>query len=400
LNYLNLIQEKCREKWSTFNLSYCIFGLALIFLSIISLLVFSSILNDDANINDLVLGNLSISLTKNVFSIFVLYFFIINATNTKLSSTIWVCSLYFNLIILFKFKNQFLKISTLFNFLKQHYLRVDYLFIYFSFLIPFSNSFVIRENNSLRFLLVSFLFLDLYSKLRAYKPSLGSILSKLKQLTLILFLVRISFIFYVCREELLTLNCTQTVFSTQFSKLNLMENSYQSNFLNNTTLFYSSILIFNFACFIKIFQMVSNVNLKSRFGNVNIKQLFYLQIFILFIYMIIQFKLNINAYLNLDEKIKYQNELLKTINLFLAKLIYVLFLLAQAIIWYPRTELDTNKQIFYEKRVKSLILSLSLVLTLVMSESFLSIWIIVLIINLYNNYSFSWSTSKESRISL
>jgi hypothetical protein len=395
LNYLNLIQEKCREKWSTFNLSYCIFGLALIFLSIISLLVFSSILNDDANINDLVLGNLSISLTKNVFSIFVLYFFIINATNTKLSSTIWVCSLYFNLIILFKFKNQFLKISTLFNFLKQHYLRVDYLFIYFSFLIPFSNSFVIRENNSLRFLLVSFLFLDFYSKLRAYKPSLGSILSKLKQLTLILFLVRISFIFYVCREELLTLNCTQTVFSTQFSKLNLMENSYQSNFLKNTTLFYSSILIFNFACFIKIFQMVSNVNLKSRFGNVNIKQLFYSQIFILFIYMIIQFKLNINTYLNLDEKIKYQNELLKTINLFLAKLIYVLFLLAQTIIWYPRTELDTNKQFFYEKRVKSLILSLSLVLTLVMSESFLSIWIIVLIITLYNSYSFSWSTSKE-----
>jgi len=283
----------------------------------------------------------------------------------------------------------------LFNFLKQHYLRVDYLVIYFSFLIPFSNSFVIRENNSLRFLLVSFLFLDFYSKLRAYKLSLGSILSKLKQLALILFLVRISFVFYVCREELLTLNCTQTAFSTQFSKLNLMENSNQSNLLKNTTLFYSLILMFNFVCFIKIFQTVSNVNLKSQFGNVNIKQLFYSQIFILFVYMVIQFKLNINTYLNLDENIKYQNELLKTINLFLAKLIYILFLFAQTIIWYPRTELDTKKPNFYEKRVKSLILSLSLVLTLVMSESFLSIWIIVLVITLYNDYIFSWSTSKE-----
>jgi len=31
--YLNLIQEKCREKWSTFNTENCITGLILIFLS-------------------------------------------------------------------------------------------------------------------------------------------------------------------------------------------------------------------------------------------------------------------------------------------------------------------------------------------------------------------------------
>ena len=396
LNYLNLIQEKCREKWSTFNLNYCLSGLALLFLSIISLLVFLGVLNDNKVIDDLVLGKIIVSLVKDFFFMFIFYLFLIFTVNLKLTSSTWILSLFFNFNVIFKFKNQFYKTSILLKFL-NNLLRKDYLIIFLSFLIPFSNSFVIRENNSLRFLLISYIFLDFYLKLCIYKLSLLSILSKIKQLILILILVRFSFVFYVCREELLSLNCTQTMFSTPFSKLNLMENSIFLNFSNNTTLYYSLFLIFNFICFISIFRFVSNnLNLKSTLINAKIKQLFHLKICILFFYMIIQLKLNINSNLNSDDSIRNVNDVLKIINLFLAKTIYILFLFVQTIIWCPRDEPDTDKPIFLEKRIKGLVLSFSLVLTMVMGESFLSIWIIIIIIYLYFSYTFSWLSSKKA----
>ena len=106
--------------------------------------------------------------------------------------------------------------------------------------------------------------------------------------------------------------------------------------------------------------------------------------------MTIHLKLSLNSSKNLTS----ENETLKKINLILAKSIYILFLLIQFIIWYPLTMQKLNHGVCEEKMKKS-ILSMGLVITLVMGESFLSIWILISVIILYYNYSCSWLSSKK-----
>ena len=409
LDYLNLIQEKCREKWSTFNLNYCVSGLILIFLSIASLLVFLNYLNDSKYTDDATLANLSASLAKSYIIILCAYIVVLYVFDFKLSSSIGICALLFNLNVLFKFKDYFLRVRSLVDFFKAHVVRKDYVVVYLAFLIPFSNSFVIRENNTLRFLLVTTLFLDLYTKLCISKLNLAALLHKLKYLAVILFLLRVSFIFHVCREEVLTtLNCTHTIFSTQLGKISFLDtNSNASDKLsyfdlNDPTCFYMLFLIFNFACVFFIFHTVSTSNLKISLLNLTIKHLFYAKLCILFVYMSIQLKINVNSSsVGTAEALREKSEHLKSINILLARLVYVLFLAIQWVIWRPsKTALKHAKQIehLHEERLRNLILSIGLLITLVMGESFLSVWILIFVIILYVEYLGSWSNGIISQL--
>ena len=358
LSYLNVIQEKCREKWSTFNINHCLIGIFLLILSIVSLLLILNIINSKKTHS---LDELTINLAKTSSLMLAIYFVLAFCLSLNAKFSIWILGLAFNFYFILKHASQFAPISLKF-------INKQSIILLLVYLIPFSNSFIIRENNSLRFLLMSVLAVDFYTKLNIYKPSLSGIARKASYIVPILFLIRISHVFYICREEVLTLNCTQTIFSTQLSKL-----SYSAGF-------YFIFLLSNFVCISFIVYRVSKSN-----GFLKLTYIYYTQVVLLFVYFMVQLRLNLisNSELNQSE----EWSILKHFNLNLARFNYFLFLSAQLLIWssaFSRNSLKLN----------NLITSLGLLMTQVAGESMLSVWLLILVINLYFEYLSSWSYEK------
>jgi hypothetical protein len=364
-NHLTIIQDLCREKWSKFNETYCIFGILMILLSLINTLVFISKLcfdehlTNDSMVVDLYSNFCFVGLRSSLCFVFILWF--------KQSVGIW--SIIFNLMLLIKFRNDF---KYLISFLLR-FIRIDYGIYFFILLLPFTNSYIIRENSSLRFLAVSFLFYTFF------KLKKSGVL--LRNFVLMIMLVRFSSLFYVCREEVLE-SCVQTRFTIPIGKLSLT---------NEDSIGYLLFVFLNFFVMILVYLYCFKIEQWRERRQLNL--IFLCQILILFVYWMLKFAINIDN----DSRLKY-------VSVYVARVYYLLFLTSQFTIWYrKRVNFDDNfykmdkikaneKRLLISRQFYSLfssdcLISCGLLISILANESFLSIWILILIIHLFSNYA-------------
>lgn len=338
---LQLIQSKFREKWSSFNLSYCLIGIVSLCLSILTSLLVPI-------------------LTWSKFLFKAIIYSLIYAALSLLSPVLASLTvIVFNLDLLITNRSFLFSKCRESVFDKQHYT-----FLAVSFLIPFSNSFVINENVSLRFLLVSLAFVE---ALHQYKNNLKSVASC--KLLLFAILTRISVLFHVCREEVMS-KCTQYIFATQIQKMSSINKPV-----------YTLFILFNFAC---IFLVIRHVFPKSRSI---FKWLFGLQFAALCFYNLFELEhSNLESLIissKLDNQMSIHNELteiylsqLKWINIQLARLVYLLFAIGQLIIWSDQSASVLD-------RIARFSISFGFLASLVLSETKLSIWILIFILNTF-----------------
>ena len=184
--YLKLIQEKCREKWSTFNTENCILGLVLVLLSIVvAILLTISLNNNDGELQ----LNYSNVLYKTVLTSFLGYLFSFFALGIHLKVSYLLLVLNFVLIIELRPLNKIGKFKLEF--------KLEYILFLLSLLIPFSNSFIITENITSRFILISVICVGFLSNCKPLSKSL--FLTRLSYLIVLIFLIRVSVVFFVCR---------------------------------------------------------------------------------------------------------------------------------------------------------------------------------------------------------
>jgi hypothetical protein len=352
-NYLLLIQEKCRDKWSTFNIENCLVGLTLIFLSTMIICILSISHQGHLKISYLSILKKTclLALVLNVLSYFLLGF-LLNFTYT-------LCAL--NIVIICELKplqNFFLKLK----------FQTEYFVFFLSLLIPFSNSFIIRENISLKFLLISVLCIEFFSKSKNLEKSI--FLNKLFYFLLIILCIRLTQLFYVCREEVLINNCTESYFVVPLSKISFNVNQthfYLNTFLNRSILVYLTFILINFFLITSIVLYILKTN--TKFNMNGVKNLFFLQIFILFSYWIIQLFVNIS-----NDRFG-----LSAMNFYLARFFYLIFIVIQIKIWSSK---ETCQDYFGSTTY--FVISLGLLATLLSGQSSLSIWILLFILNIYS----------------
>lgn len=326
-NLLNKIQEKFREKWSTFNTIYCMLGLATLVLSILTLITKMTQLHGEDE-----------SSCSNNFELFKYWSFMLIITmafnlicGINLFSNIWLGLLIFNLTFLFRN----LKRSNLVEFLKNGFLNIfECQILIVVLLIPFSNSFIINENISLRFVLVTLLYVQ-------------SFFTKSTMPIFLTALVRTSSLFYVCREETASY-CNQTIFSTQLEKLT------PYNFSN-----YLMFIIFNFFLIFTLFVFLLKNNTTKIFSFINLLNFF--NFICLLIYNLIQLYLYEYSILN------QQWLHLKDFNIYIARLIYVCVAL---VIYLSRSS---------KFRLFNSIVAIGIFTSLISSQSLLSIWMLIFI---------------------
>jgi hypothetical protein len=350
INYLKLIQNKCRDKWSTFNIKFCLIGLISIFFSTISFILFTNSLKQRKS---------TIKYLATELSAIALVFIIINLILCKLLQSnliehLWIYVFLFNFYFFSKFKFSLRRFCEFIH----NTLRIDYFMLILIYLIPYSNSFIIGENNAIRFLLVSILFLDYYYKLKSTRNFDISCFTKF---VCMLFLLRISSKFYVCREE--AKDCQPTIFSTQLNKLEI----------NSDHFYYFLFIFLNFSLitFINI-VLILKMNLKSLFINF----LYFVNISLLFVYKYMQF-------------MESNDPNFKTFNLSLARFIYFLIFLSLV-------KICIDKSIIKFKKLCYFIISYSHLITLISSESFISIWFLISILFLYFNYQTNHNLLKNN----
>ncbi|RNA38083.1 phosphatidylinositol class O [Brachionus plicatilis] len=283
------IQDACRLKWSTFNLSFCLTGLVNLAFSILNLS-----LNKDKNIN-----------LKFVIS-FLCVYLALSLLNHNYQN-VWI--------------------YTIENFILS-----------LAFVIPFSNSYIIRENNSLRFLLTTVLFHKIYL-CRKKKDSIFRPLA-------CLILIRVCHVFYVCREELLD-SCSQSIFAQQISK---------SSF---STRVYFVFFIFNFMFISGVFFVI-----KTKNSTLN---------------LFLSASLLILGTYNFLQILSKDSTVIKYPQLLLARLSLLLFT-AQKIFAY-----SSIKRISKTNRFFFINLSVVMFASLVLGESLLSVWLLALVLHLTAN---------------
>ena len=363
--YLKLIQEKCREKWSTFNTENCILGLVLVLLSIVVAIILTiSLSNNDGELQ----LNYSNVLYKTVLTSFLGYLFSFFALGIHLKVSYLLLVLNFVLIIELRPLNKIGKFKLEF--------KLEYILFLLSLLIPFSNSFIITENITSRFILISVICVGFLSNCKPLSKSL--FLTRLSYLIVLIFLIRVSVVFFVCREENLVYNCTESYFATQLSKISF-------DLSNNTVLspfqIYIGFILFNFLLIILIILYILKSN--TYYETNRVKYLFFFQLTILFSYWFIQLFNNIsNDSLNSSK-----------VNFYLARLFYIIFILAQYMIWRDEA---ANKDLskFYLNKITNLIISLGLLITLISGQSSLSIWFLILALNIYSKHISTLSFGK------
>ena len=292
----------------------------------------------------------------------------------KSSMNLPIICMLFNIFLLSSFKRSYINLKLSFDIFKAEY------FLYILLLvIPFSNSYIVQENISLRFILVSILFFELFIRLRKQSSKNARFgLMKFAEVCFITSLIRFTEIFYVCREEALLLKCSQNIFSTQLTKLSLNEDQ------NSINSYYGFIIINLIVMSSVIFYLLksSSIKMVSRINFMVI-----VKMFLLLAYWLIQ--LVINVYQNGSD---YQ---LQNISLFIARTFYICFLVIQVMLFRDnKMSTKNNLSKVYLRTVIYSMISWGLLISLLSVESLMSIWILILIFQVYQNYRQSWNLSK------
>lgn len=374
--YLKLIQDRCREKWSTFNITICLLGILLMVFSILNLSLF---LIDEKKSSESQ-QNLVSKLLKSIIPIFGLLFLISNS-NVDSNVSFAILWLFFNVFLflnitwsnsstLSKYQSIFLDL-----FKGEHFL---YLLV---LLVPFSNSYIVLENISLRFILISMFSYELFTRLKQQaKVDRPFLIRKLIEIGSICVLIRFTSLFYTCREEALLLECTQNIFSTQITKVSFAN---ESSFL-----VYLGFISFNFTAMCSIiFYLLRPYLNRLNFSKLN--YLIALESLLLLTYWTLQ--LVINAF-----QISLTSQLNRAaINLPLV--FYVCFILSILLNCLSKDQYS-KPQDSYLSSVTYLLVNFGLLISLVSGESALAIWILILILGIYANHRSSWKQGKSLEI--
>ena len=248
---LQQIQDFYRQKWSNFNIIYCIIGIGSFILTLLIMLalIFYMKSYDKYHLNFQVTFN---AIKFNMVAI-LMFFFIIQAVgfNIEILSSSYIIAFIFY-VYLFNMK--------IFIYIRNISLPSKNTVIYFlTLLIPFSNSFVIKENICLRFCLIAIILLSC-GKLSTVKEYVKLIFA--------LILCRMSEIFYVCREEIQD-TCKRYSFSMSITKIVLEQ--------TNHLIFYLilSIIVVNATYFIFLDNKVKSPAIKRLLRIQLILQIFY-----------------------------------------------------------------------------------------------------------------------------
>lgn len=323
---LSKIQEKFRKKWSTFNVKYCIFSIISFILSILSILsklIQNSLPSIYSNSN-----NFRFLKDSGIIAILVLILGLLFRFSLPLNALLYL--ILFNITFLARNQN----LSELGAFLTNDFLKPYEILVFICInLIPFSNSFIINESSSLRFFLISLLFVEAYAR-------------KSIKFVVLASLVRFTWVFYVCREEVAS-TCNQTIFSIQLEKLS----SYSYNS-------YLLFLLFNFSIAILIYAYLAKIHLDTFLSRENILNL--TNFALLFIY-------NLNQ-LRIYDQTKSHD--LNGHSLYIARAISFL---AAVVTLLSRSD-NRNRQLFNS------MIAFGIFMSLLNSQSFLSIWILILLL--------------------
>ena len=360
-NFLTRAQDKCREKWSTFDVFGCILGLFLITFSIITLSNLISWLDNKQNN----LLEFCIYLYKVTITTLIIYFLLILLFNNSFTSIAWFINFNINFFICIK-----LKFNFNFNQFETLIKNPEYFVYSLIYLIPFSNSFIIQENVALRFILISVISLEFYYNTFNIKTTKINFILKLVNFLLILIILRVGSLFFVCREEVLVYNCTQTLFATSLSKLSFGEARTGSTF------YYLGFILLNFILILSIYLFVINSNnLNSR--KLKISYLF--QIIILPIYWALQLVQSLSNSSELGDNFFLKQCILYIARLFLIIFLFNIFLIVKEVLSITYK----NRKIFIDLIINCMI-TLSLLISLVSGENSLSIWLLILSLDLYS----------------
>lgn len=329
---LGKIQGKFREKWSTFDTTHCLLGLFSLASSIFTLIIQLSRMNRLTNESSL----------KNLRDVFLILCFL-SIPSIFLGFTFSTIILAFLFIFNLKFFINNINLLSLLDYFRHDFLKFhEIVILVLVQLVPFSNSFIINEKICLRFFTVTLLFTEAFGQ-KSFRP------------ILLCVLVRLTWVFYVCREEVASF-CTQTIFSTQLEKL--------ASFTYSNYLGY---LAFNFTLAFLIIVYLLKTYSSDRFLTPSRETVLNLFNFgILFIY-------NLNELGIYDQSLSSPETTLtfrKNLNLYLAKSIYIISILGVYL---------TKRKSAKNQLVNSMI-SIGVLMSLITSQSFLSIWILLLIL--------------------
>ena len=378
--YLKQIQDKCREKWSTFNINICVLGILLIVFSIVNLLIF---LVDDTKSSEYQ-KSLIYKLLKSIALMFcvILVLSKFNIDSNMSLPALWIM---FNIYL---FLNLISNAKTLVKcrFFPSEIFKGEHLLYFLMLLIPFSNSYIVQENISLRFILISTLFYELFTRLRQQaKVEEPFLINRLLETGSICVLLRFTSLFYTCREEALLLDCKQNIFSTQITKISFgSEVSPDQSTLNFSFVAYLAFISFNYLviCAIIYFLVRPYFN-KKTFSSLNYLILF--ELFIFFCYWTLQ--LVNNAF-----QISHTSQL-NQITIKLPLVFYVCFTLSLLKICMLNSK-DIKPQDSYLSSVTYMLVNSGLLISILSGESALSIWILILILKIYAHHRVSWTNGK------
>lgn len=265
---IQLIQDFYREKWSNFNIVYCSIGICSFILTfVIKLALMFYIQNYGKYYSEFQIRFNTGVFNVITFTSLVLVSLIVGFNIEILSSCCVI------LFILYVYVSNY----KILIFLKHLTIPNRYLVVYFiTLIIPFSNSFVIRENICLRYILIGVILLSC-SKLQ-------SVLDYLK-LVLVLIFCRLSEIFYICREEIQD-TCKRLSFSLPVTKIGDEEAQYVTFYV------LLSIVVVNITYFSCVEKHVKRLAIKYLLRFQLLIQIFY------WILLLINFK---DFYFNLQQ---------------------------------------------------------------------------------------------------
>ena len=368
LNDLQTIQLKFRDKWSTFNVGECLIGIFLVFLCLFTsfIAIIQLLKNNELKVVDELYSLLSFVLLNRVFFYLAVYLGVTFLLGLRFSTFTWYSLLFFNLDLLFTCKRLIFSPRLAGNFLQNLTTRKDYVIFSLVLLIPFTNSFIISESVSLRFLLVSLLYVELANQLRHLPATAWQRLRRVLTFLTYMLIIRFSFVFHVCREEVAN-KCTQYIFATQLQKSTTDKARY--------TLF----IVFNFICILSIINSI-----RPRNNPFLLNLVCAVQFVSLFVYNLIELEMNnLEAMTQLSRLDRAADNDLQTKlvlvhyrgwNIYLARLVYAGFFLSQVVQLFLRpSRLAGDK-------LANFLISFGLVVSLLLAESKLAIWAPVFIL--------------------
>jgi hypothetical protein len=354
--YLQHIQAIFREKWSTFNITYCLLGILLL---LISILIVGAL---EVESNKIISEEVKFEVAKSgIVSLTAYFAFFLIVPNFDYKQSIWIWSLLFDTYIIFnsRWSQPEKMVRMILSGLCACILKRRVYFIYFAtFLIPFSNSYIIMENVSLRFLLQSVMAFTVYVHLQKKTLNTKAIIF----LVTAAVFVRKTDLFYTCREE--ARNCFTTPLAQPLSKSNIIS-TYGTlvfvliNFAVFGTAFY--FLLSRHLTLIKTTRDVICLQ-KQRWLN----SIYCFQFILILCYWLAQIA---ETQLNPE-----WTSILKLVGLALSRSIYILIFVCFSII--QRGLIHTQRSI----ALVNYIFCVGIFLSVLAGESLLSIWVLIYLI--------------------